>query len=326
MKNVPRLILSLILTLSLCLFLAPYQAGAESNVTTVTAISQSTSSAWNYLKNNVGTIKASGLIPGLNKSVTRTSNGKTVTVCKGMVPQGITFAGDYLLISAYCGCGKNHRSVIYVIDDKTRKYKTTLILDNSCHVGGLAKCGDYVWVCDSQSGKYLRAYKYSSVKDAIGHNYWTVYTQAKRAVATTPSYMCSANGCLYVGTFSETSKTSNIYYYSVNGSALTKKGSFTISGVPKIQGISIRGSYMLITSSYGRTNKSKVYSYKFTGPKKYTSPLKSFTFPNMAEGCYIGSSNAYFLFESGAATYRSSKNTMPLDKYVGLSNSVFGIK
>lgn len=302
---------------------------AASNVTTVKSISQSSDAAINLLKKNVGKIKKTGVIPGLKQAVTRTSNGKKVTTCDSMVPQGLTFAGDYLLISAYCNCGKKHHSVIYVLEGSERIYKTTLILDVSCHAGGIAKSGKYIWVCDS-NGKCLRAYKYSSVEDAIGHNYWTVYTQAKRTVAVTPSHLCCANGCLYVGTFSETSKTSKIYYYSVNGTTLSKKGFITVSGISKIQGISVREKYMVLTSSYGRTNKSKVYvfedSSKFlTNKKVYKSPLETFEFPNMVEGCYIGSRNTYFLFESGAKTYRSSKNTMPLDKYVALSNSLLCI-
>ena len=228
-----------------------FEASAA-NVTTVKAIPQDTSAAINYMKKNVGAINGQYTIPGLMQTVTRTSDGKTVTTCSSMTPQGMCFAdgGKYLLISAYCNCGKHHRSVIYVIEASSKAYKTTLILDNNCHVGGIACLGNYIWVCDSTGGSYLRAYKLSCVNDAIGHNYWTIYTQAKRAVATTPSYMCAANGMLYVGKFSETATSTNIYYYSASGTTLTKKGYFTIKGPKKIQGISIRVNYMVITSSY----------------------------------------------------------------------------
>lgn len=304
--------------------------------TTVSAISQSTSAAMKYLKKNTNGVKTSNLIPGLKRTVTTSSYTKAITTCPSMTPQGMTLAGDYLLISAYCNCGNKHRSVIYVLNNKTQKYLTTVILDSTCHVGGIAKLGDYLWVCDSSQSDskdkhILRAYKFSDIKAAIGKDYKTLSVHKNRTVDTKPSYMCAANGYLYVGTFSETSKTSTIYYYSVDGTKLDKKGSFKISGLAKIQGISIRGKYMAVTSSYGRENKSKVYIYKDNGKfkadgQKYTKPVKKFNFPNMLEACYIDKSQTYFLFESGAELYRSGKKTMPLDKYVSIANSKLGIK
>ena len=308
--------------------------GFAANVTTVASIPQSTSAALSYLQANVGTINGKYTVPGLMQSVTRDSTGATVTTCTGMVPQAITFAGggQYILISAYCDCGANHRSVIYMINGETKEYITTLILDANMHVGGIAWDGTYIWVCDSASGKYLRAYKYSSAQNAVGHNYWTLSTAASQSVATTPSFLCYANGYLYVGTFSTTATQTTIYFYSTSDTTLTKEGSFTISGATKIQGISIRGSSMVITSSYGRTNASQVYvfvdsanQFKVSGVTYKTSDAKSYSFANMAEGCYIGSSYTYFLFESGAKTYRESSNTRPLDQYVRFKNTTLGV-
>ncbi len=307
-------------------------SGFAANVTTVASIPQSSTSALTYQRLHVGAVNAKYTVPGLMQTVTRDSTGKSVTTCKGMVPQAMTFAGNgkYLLISAYCGCGAKHRSVIYMLDGDTKEYLTTLVLDSDMHVGGIAWDGTYIWVCDSASGKNLRAYKYSSALNAIGHNYWTLSTAATKAVATTPSYLCYANGYLYVGAFSSTATTATIYFYSVKGTTLTKKGSFTVNGVSKIQGISIRGNSMVLTSSYGRTNASKVYvftdktnQFKKTGVTYKAA--KSFNFANMVEGCYIGSSYTYFLFESGAATYRASKNTRPLDQCIRYKNTTLGI-
>lgn len=324
------------MTAFLCIMLAlsavAFEASAA-NVTTVKAIPQNTTSAINYLKSNVGDIKGQYLVPGLMQSVTRTSDGKTVTTCSNMTPQGFCFAdsGNYILISSYCNCGKHHRSVIYVIDASSKTYKTTLILDNNCHVGGIACLGGYIWVCDSTGGSYLRAYKMSSIKDAIGHNYWTVYTQAKRSVAVTPSFICAANSMLYIGTCLD-STSATICFYSLSGTSLSKKGSFKISGPNKLQGISIRDGYMIVTSSFGRKNISKAYVYKDKSGlfkksgKTYSSAYKTFKLANMAEGVYIGSSYTYFLFESGAKIYRETSGTRPLDKYVRFSNSTLGIK
>ena len=306
-----------------------------SKVTTVKSISENKGQAEKYLEDKVGTIKRSGLIPGLKKAVTRTNAGTKVTTCSGMIPQGMTFAGDYLLISAYCGCGDKHRSVIYVLDDDTRTYQTTLILDDYCHVGGLAKQGDYVWVCDSGGNsthkKHLRSYSYQEIAQAVAAKmpYRTLKSGTPQKVATTPSYMCSYNGKLYVGTHYEDTKKATIYYYSVNGSKLTYKGSFVISGVKQIQGIDIRGNTMAITSSLGRynVNNSKLYLYNFSATTKtYSKPRATYSFANMAEGCYIGPSYIYVICESGAKKYRESALTRPLDKYVGFSNKALGIK
>ena len=191
-------------------------------------------------------------------------------------------------------------------------------------------------MCDSSKSDkddehILKAYKFSDVKSAVDNAYKKISAVKDCNVDTKPSFMCTANGYLYVGTFYKTSKTCTVYYYSVNGTTLTKKGSFKISGLAQIQGISIRGQYMVVTASYGSDNKSKAYVYKDSGKfktngKKYSSPVKKFKFPNMLEACYIGSSQTYFLFESGAKEYRSDNKAMPLDKYVSITNSKLGIK
>lgn len=305
--------------------------------TKVESVSSNTA-ALNYLKKNVGTVKKSGTIPGLKKAVTRKGMNGAVTTCDNMVPQGFTFAGDYLLISAYCACGKSHRSVIYVMDSDTRKYLTTLIVDDMCHVGGLAKSGNYLWVCDTgtndKSEKILRGYDYSHIKAAVatGRSYYTLPSAVECTVAVSPSYMCSANGYLYVGKHYKENTTAKIYYYVFNNSLtdpeMKCKGSFTVDGVSKIQGISIRNNKMVITSSYGRRNydTSKVYVYSdssnFTTKNAiYNKPIKKFNFANMVEGCYIGQNNTYFLVESAAKEYRYSLNTRPLDKYVSFDNA-----
>ncbi len=323
-----KCIFAVLLAVVLCVTGASTLAFAA-NISTVEAITQDISAALTYAEENVGINSGAYTIPGLIQTVTRNSAGDTVQLCDGMVPQGMCFAsnGDYLLISAYCNCGAGHRSVIYVINASTKAYETTLILDTSCHVGGIAAKGDYIWVCDTSSGNYLRSYKVQSMLDALTHKYWTVYTQSKIAVATAPSYMCCANGYLYIGKFSSTETTSTIYYYSISGTSLSKVGSFTVTGIPKIQGISIRDGYMVLSCSYGRTNASDVYIFQDSGlfkasGKTYAkASARHYKLPNMVEACYVGSTYTYFLFESGAKTYRESANTRPLDKYVRYKSS-----
>ncbi len=327
-KKTAKCIFSVLLAVVFCISSSSLQVLAA-NVSTMETITQDITAALTYAENNVGIHSGAYTIPGLMQTVTRNTAGDTVQLCYNMVPQGMCFAsnGDYLLISAYCNCGASHRSVIYVINASTKEYETTLILDTCCHVGGIAAKGDYIWVCDTSSGSYLRSYKVQSMLDALTHKYWTVYTQSKIAVATAPSYMCCANGYLYIGKFSSTETTSTIYYYSVSGTSLSKVGSFKVTGIPKIQGISIRDGYMVLSCSYGRTNASNVYIFQDSGLFKTSgktydiASARHYKFPNMVEACYIGSTYTYFLFESGAKTYRESANTRPLDKYLRYKSS-----
>lgn len=67
------------------------------------------------------------------------------TDCTNMVPQGICFAKDYLIISAYDANGSCN-SVLYVISTADRSYLMTVVLPTKAHVGGVAFDGTYLWV------------------------------------------------------------------------------------------------------------------------------------------------------------------------------------
>ena len=75
-------------------------------------------------------------IPGLQQTHIRNLVGGVLKdeACEVATPQGITVVDDYLLLSAYCGKGKNeeeaktHPSVLYVIDKNSRQYITTITL------------------------------------------------------------------------------------------------------------------------------------------------------------------------------------------------------
>lgn len=332
MRKTRKKLLLLALTALLSFALAAPGSAVSSAVTTVEKIPQSTAAALTYQKNNVGTPNATYTIPGLMCAVTRSNDGSTVEACTGMVPQAMTFAGDgkYLLISAYCSCGSKHRTVLYMLDGKTMEYLSTVILDSCMHAGGIAWYGDYIWVCDTSAGKILRAYKYESALNSLQVGYATAHTAVERTVAVTPSYLCRANDMLYVGAFGSDSNA-EIHYYTIHNTELTEAGMFTVNGVSKIQGISIRGDHMVLTSSYGRTNASNVYVFTdknghFQANREvyHVTAARSYKFANMAEGCYIGSTYTYFLFESGAKAYRESDNTRPLDQFIRYKSADIG--
>lgn len=95
--------------------------------------------------------------------------------CSDMTPQGITFAGDYLLISAYCS--KNtHSSILYVLNESDKTYYGTIKLPSKAHVGGVAydnnRSGN-IWV---SKGNAVGCFKYSEL------------VKCKNKVLSIPSY------------------------------------------------------------------------------------------------------------------------------------------
>ena len=81
---------------------------------------------------------------------------------KTMVPQGMTFAGSYLLVSAY-DSKRIDNSVVYVMSRSSKKLLTTVVLPNKTHAGGLAYDGRNLWICQST---YLRSIPFAQIKKA----------------------------------------------------------------------------------------------------------------------------------------------------------------
>lgn len=98
-----------------------------------------------------------GLAPTADDDLT-----KGYIQCNNLCPQGICFAGDYLLTTAYCMDGV-HNSCIFIYNKKSGEYLKTLVLKKKSHVGGVAYDGENIWICHSDS-KDLQRISYSSLK------------------------------------------------------------------------------------------------------------------------------------------------------------------
>ena len=86
---------------------------------------------------------------------------------------------------------------------------------------------------------------------------------------------------------------------------------------------------MLLTGSYGKSNKSYIYRFKYKeGKTTYKkSEAQVYTMPNMLEACYISPTRTYCLFESAAKVYLDyNKDIMPMDHYVAIDNGSLGFK
>jgi hypothetical protein len=270
-------------------------------------------------------------IPGL---INTNVNGSD---CSSMVPQGICFAGNYLLVSAY-DSNKQYNSVIYVVsntDPANRKYLTTLVLPNKSHAGGITYDGYNIWVSsDSKVG----AFKYDKIRVVLasGARSSSISYISTPPVKTQSSFMTYYDGRLWVGNFNETS-TGMLYGYKINsvsGSNPTLATSDRNFEVPdRTQGVSFRDGKMILSRSYERSDElfdnyiSEIRCYKpswssptSTGLIYKNNAVSTLTLPPMVEGVFMASTYTYLLFESGAKEYYSTC-PYPVDRICALNIS-----
>lgn len=228
-----------------------------------------------------------------------------------MVPQGIAFAGNYMLISAY-DHAKVQESVIYILNKNTRKYITTLVLPHTGHVGGITYDGTNIWIT---YGKNLQSFRYSLITNAALSKkpYVEMYTLLNTCPALdTASYVSYYKGKLWAGAYNEKSKK-YMYGYTINN----KQGAPTLTMTNRIlmpnrtQGVAFTsGGKMLVSRScQSRKGKSgfmsRLDTYKPTWNLnaktiKKNSLKKKVPLPPMNEGIAISGSYTYILYESVA--------------------------
>lgn len=254
-------------------------------------------------------------IPGLK---TTNVGGFTSTT---MVPQGLTFAKNYLLMSAYDSKSEEN-SVIYVLNKKTKELLTTLILPSKPHAGGMAFDGKNVWVT---IGSKLAAITYSDIHTAARRKapYTYINYSAVCPVSITASYVAYYDKKLWVGTYNELQAT-NLYSYRID----------TIDEVPtltevdtmimptRVQGIVITSKGTVILSRSCQLHKGlrgymrqlDVYKpdWKKTvnGVISLGDPVNTVSMPSMNEDIAIDGSYLYVTFESGAF----EKSTYKMDR------------
>lgn len=249
--------------------------------------------------------KKSYVIPGL--TVTNVAGFNSTR----MVPQGITFAGQYLLISAY-DYTKKQESVIYIMDKSTRKYITTLVLPHKGHVGGIAYDGENVWIT---YGKNLQSFKFGYIVSAVnsGQPFYELYQfSSVCAMPETVSYVTYYKNRIWAGACSETAKK-YMYGYTLSN----KSGSPVLTCTNRIQmpnrtqGVAFTSSGKMIVSRSCQTKKgrrgfmSQLVTYKPTwNLSKYSikknSKKKTVKMPPMNEGIAVSGSYTYVIYESSS--------------------------
>ena len=271
-------------------------------------------------------------IPGL--SGTNVLGGN----CTGMVPQGLCFCEDYMLVSAYdCGRdGKRQHSVLYVIsnsEEGERAYLATIVLPDVNHVGGLAYDGKYVWIAKS-SDKSCSAVEKKMIDEAImqGKESCEVRYAATVDCGVTASFLTFYDDRLWVGTFARSDKRAGLL---TSFSIGEKDGAPILEKVNELtlpcyaNGVNIEkydGKVcMAVVSSYSRVKDSTVYIYELKDDD--TKDIEKIyrgrhRFPPMGEETACDGKNVYFLFESAAACYSEDgrvKCSSPVDRVCAVS-------
>ena len=216
-----------------------------------------------------------------------------------MCPQGLTFAEDYLLISAYDSYG-DENSVIYVIDKDTHELLTVIVLQEKIHAGGITYDGENVWITH---GKKLCTIKFSDIEAAADEmliykklDYSGMYNLDHKA-----SFLCYYKNQIWTGNFEHT-KNGKLYSYSVSNDGetlkFTQKSCITIP--PAVQGVTFSGNKLILSRAYGYTNELNVYQPTNTGKSsmKIGKKIKTVKMPALNEEIDILGNFIYVNFES----------------------------
>lgn len=176
---------------------------------------------------------------------------------KTMVPQGMTFAGSYLLVSAYDSKGIDN-SVVYVMSKSSKKLLTTVVLPNKTHAGGLAYDGRNLWICQST---YLRSVSFSQIKKAAVAKKKYLEIKAydtKNSLGQQAAAVTYYKGFLWVASYSESNSG---YLGSYRIADKTGKPVLTVCGRIKlpnrVQGLTFTSNGRLILSRSCQTNSTK---------------------------------------------------------------------
>lgn len=245
------------------------------------------------------------IIPGL--ITTNVGGFSSANMC----PQGITFAGNYLLQTAYDLAGEEN-SVIYVINKSTKILITTLILPSKTHAGGISFDGVNVWV---PYGKKLYSFQFSEVENAVasGNPYTNVTFNTTCTMPDTVSYLTYFYDKIWIGTYNEC-EGKNMYSYTIADKdtkpVLTQAD---IVAMPnRVQSVAFTNTGDLIISRScqvsegyrGYLHQIDVYTPNYTktvnGVIQLGDLVNSVEMPSMNEGIAINGSYLYVTFESAA--------------------------
>lgn len=237
------------------------------------------------------------------------------------VPQGICRVNNTILVSCYMDNHEQSRVLMLDLDGSRTK---TIILNNKAHVGGISydQKHNLIFICDTKgkissypyhefiNENYIHQKKYDVSANSLGGD---LLIEDGNLVC---SYLTCYDQKLYVGSFNKT-KNGLIKVYDIlrKEEGITLKYLYEFKVPRKIQGITFRKindtTHMILSSSYGRKNNSKVLIFPISKTNTYLNPTYSFCCPPMLEQISVDNNNdILFLFESSSSKYRKTAKTV----------------
>lgn len=295
-------------------------------------------------------------VPGLE------TTNVTGVGCDTMVPQGICTTDEYILITAYDhiydksengektggyiqdlkkykskGNNKNkleqeknhikHNSVIYVLDKKTRSYKTTLVLPDQNHVGGITFDGTYALIAKSTKNQ-LSAISLDKINEKVKQNQDSVNISYDKTLdcGMKASYITynKTDDTLWIG-YNNSSKTNYLKEYKFTSSkdSLTATNRKIDLPVYNTNGAVFAQCgneiYLIVNVSQGRKLVSWSYVYKVTDLSngKISKVVSKRRLASMSEEICIDGGKVYSIFESASTPYSTvsgNKCVFPVDR------------
>ncbi len=257
-----------------------------------------------FFRNNVD-FSRSIVIPGL---ITTNVGGFTSTK---MCPQGITFAEDYLLLTAY-DMASEENSVIYVMDKVTGNLLTTLVLPVKAHAGGIGYDGTHLWVA---VGTKVSAVMFKDIQAAVnaGKAYSNISFYTTCELGLTASYLTYYDNKLWVGSYDELKETKmNSYVIQEEAASIALTKADTINMPTRVQGIAFtEDGYLILSRSCqlyqglrGYMRQLDVYRPLYSEKQQDIIPLgdlvNTVEMPSMNEEIALEDGYLYVNFESGA--------------------------
>lgn len=263
----------------------------------------------------------------------------------GYTPQGITYVGNKILVSAYKD-GK--KSQIYVYDKDSGKAEYKIVLDNDAHVGGVTYDeNNHVLLVTSNNGK-VSAYDYESINTKANNIQGATYENSteidlnlsgnKNTVLNSnvnmnynklltgnnstdynsaTTYYDSDTNKIYIGRFAKEGKIvcGDVEYDKTTGT-YNIKNEVTVNADSGIQGISTYhkdgNTYLVESRSYGENNTVITVRDITNGIENDAIVGSKVLDNNYGEGIFIDKSGqATVIHESG--WYEDNNNTTTVD-------------
>jgi len=229
------------------------------------------------------------------------------------VLQGLCKVDDKYLLTAY-DSKKDKNSIIYILDEDLKNYKTKE-LDTNSHVGGITydPINENVWITDingtiscydkdeifSYKRKINSKYKNIDVRDKLNNFYGD----------TSAAYITYNDNKLYIGNFNKKNKTI-IKEYDINKDGTIDSNNYKSLNISEyVQGIAFyekdNKKYLITSSSYGRFFKSKLRIYDCSNYEE----INEVTTKELMEEIIIDNDKLVTLYESNAKIYKNNKHS-----------------